>query len=683
MTSDRVTIGATGLCLRGGEGAAPREVPLLSGAVHYFQLPRRHWGACLDAVVELGLPLVESTVPWSIHERPGGHLDLEGKAGSDRWERDLGGFLDACAERRLLVLLRPGPSLSEELTGGGLPERVLRDERCLARGPDGGRVLLPLPPRFTPLPSYASERFLEEAGGWLAAVGAFLAPRCWPAGPVVGVQVEGGGWLRAAAYDQDYHREAIARYRAFLGERHPDGLPEGYRGTPLAELEPPRRFDAEALAALVPHLDWLAFKEDLQLRTLGVLGGVLRAAGVEVPLLHDLAAGLEGGSGIAGAERVVDLAGTTLHAHARSADSLRRSVLRLAGSSRLPYVAELGLGGSPLWLPGGPADELRAPLAALMHGARGWNLHMLVERDRWYGAPIGPTGARRGQRYEALRRLIAAVKDARLPELTREAPLGLLEVPEYARLERCASLLDPLPQAALALVGLGAEELASDERSGLEAPLALEHARLSRLAEEALGSLGLGYCRVQPGALARAAAGGLRLLLAPSFDFMDAELLEELGRFVAGGGRLILAPRRPRLDGAMRPLARELPGHVLASEAELPRVLAAEAAALGLVAVEREPAEVELALLREGGRVAALFLANHGPREVSARVPGLALEGRLFDALDGAPLDLASGVHLAAGQVRLARLALEERARAGEGQAASRSTSAGVAGGGA
>jgi hypothetical protein len=41
-----------------------------------------------------------------------------------------------------------------------------------------------------PVPSYASSAYHAEVGRWYDAVGEILAPRIWPDGPIVMVQVE-------------------------------------------------------------------------------------------------------------------------------------------------------------------------------------------------------------------------------------------------------------------------------------------------------------------------------------------------------------------------------------------------------------------------------------------------------------------------------------------------------------
>jgi beta-galactosidase len=665
---------------RHGLALGEEELPLLSGALHYFQLPRESWGRCLDAVCELGLPIVESYVPWSVHERRGGGFAFEGRSEDGRFERDLGAFLDAAHARGLRVILRPGPHVNAELSFFGYPERVLRDERCLARGPTGSHVILPVPPRAFPVPSYASERFLEEAGAWLAAVSAELAPRAWPDGPLVAAQVDNEPcyFFRTAAYDQDYHRDAVAAYRRFLAARYPDGLPAAYGGVALASLEPPHRFDAAGASspeALVPHLDWLAYKEAAIPTALAQLAEILRAGGLELPLLANLPMSAHGAAcGLAALEGVVDAAGYDLYLRARDYDEVRRAARRLSGSSRLPCLPELGCGSFLWWFPLAPADQQATALAALMHGVRGFNLYMLVERDRWYGSPVGPDGARRRERFEAVRALVSAFRASALHTLAREARVGLLEVREHARLQSASSLLDPVSPMLLSVVGLGPEAFSREERFGLEGG-PLEAARHARLAEAALEARGLAFDLVDSG-LEAGALARYRLLVCPSLAFVDRGLLARLASYVAGGGALLLVGDRPRLDEAMRPLPEgalppheHLPGS--GSEAEerdaLARSLEALAARLGLEGGPRaESAAVELALRsREDGTPALLFLANRSaaPARVGA-IQGLP-PCAARDTLTGAPVELGA-LRLAAHEVRALTL---EPAPAGAGGA--------------
>ena len=203
-----------GRALRVGD----RDVPLYSGAMHYWRLEREAWRPGLEQLRDLGLPIVETYVPWQVHEIAPGEHDF----GATDPRKDLGAFVDLAAELELYVFARPGPHINAEMTFFGLPERIVYDRACQARSPRQSPVIQGFPPVMFPVPSYASRTFLDEVSRWYDAVGEILAPRAWPTGPVVMVQIdnEGSYYFRDAAYDQDYHPDAVAEWWAFLEQRY-------------------------------------------------------------------------------------------------------------------------------------------------------------------------------------------------------------------------------------------------------------------------------------------------------------------------------------------------------------------------------------------------------------------------------------------------------------------------------
>jgi beta-galactosidase len=679
MDSPAVTVGKRGLRLK-----TEPELPLLSGAMHYFRVPRRSWPRCLDAFLDLGLTCVESYVPWVVHERERGRFDFgEGPRSPQGFERDLGAFLDACAERGLRVILRPGPHINAELTDFGYPARILGDPRCLAVGSRGNPVILPVPPRAFPVPSYASETFHREAATWLKGFGDFVLPWCWPDGPVVAVQVDNelSLFFRTGAYDQDYHPDAIALYRRFLARRHPER-----EGTELEELEPPRRFDASDRAGLARHLDWVAFKEWMVTRALSRLAGSLRVTGLDrVVLFHNFIAQRWGTPcSLAAAEETLDLAGLDVYAGKRDYAAVKHHALSLAGASRLPFVPELGCGIWPWWFGYTREDQRNVNLGLLMHGVKAFNLYMLVERDRWYGSPVGTDGQRRAEHFEEIRRLVAAVDPRNTgtsdgtehqgrgtepgPELglwalDRSVEVGILTVRDYERLCLCSALTDPYPPVVLDLLGVGTEDVAPSEPTpGLDRPVAREYARVLAAAAAALDRLQVPYHHVDSELPADRLAP-YRLLVVPSFAFIDAGLLERLAGWVASGGRLLLTPEVPGLDAALEPLTAPVPSHVLVGTEHLAERLAEQVEELGLGPAVRATGEVDLAVYHSGDRARVLFIANRTAEPQEGAVEGLSPEispeiserHRAWDALGGQPFDLGA-FHLEPFEVRMLRL---------------------------
>ena len=189
-------------------------VPLIAGSVHYWRLDPAEWRACLIATKALGARLIDVYVPWNVHELAPGKLEL----GRNDPQRDVAAFLRLCHELGLLAILRPGPHINAELTHFGIPERILWDPACQARSAGGNPVMLPMVPFAFPVPSYASEAFLDETTRFFHLLAPAVTPLLYPEGPIVLVQVdnEGALYFRDGAYDQDYHPDAIRMYRAYL-----------------------------------------------------------------------------------------------------------------------------------------------------------------------------------------------------------------------------------------------------------------------------------------------------------------------------------------------------------------------------------------------------------------------------------------------------------------------------------
>ena len=236
------------------------------------------------------------------------------------------------------------------MTYFGLPERIVFDRACQARSPKQNPVLQVFPPRFFPVPSYASDTFFDEAARFFRAVGEVASPRRWPDGPVVMLQVdnEGAYYFRDAAYDQDYHPDALRRWRAYLEEKYGslDGLAEAHRTDPARSWEDvgaPVRFDAKEPSELPRHLDWARFRESLVTEAMGRFRAALDDAGLDgLPTVHNLPLGDQGMSpSPPSLGEVVDLVGFDYYHARREHRAIKRRTLYLAGTSTLPYSPEM------------------------------------------------------------------------------------------------------------------------------------------------------------------------------------------------------------------------------------------------------------------------------------------------------------------------------------------------------
>ncbi len=618
-----------------------RSVPLLSGAVHYWRLERSAWRPALESLVRLGLPIVETYVPWGVHETGPGELDF----GRRDARKDLGAFLDLAHELGLLAFVRPGPHINAELTFFGLPERIVYDPACQARSPKGSPVYLFFPPVMFPVPSYASARFHQEVGAWFDAVGEIVAPRLWPEGPVALLQVdnEASFYFRDGAYCQDYHPDALAGWHAFLADRYGsvEALNTAHRAAyPAFEgCAAPVRFDAQSPEALTLHLDWAAYHEALIAGALGKMRARMERAGMEgVPFVHNLPLG-DGGLplSVPGLEEVAELVGFDYYHGRREHRTIKRRTLYLAGTARIPYAPELGVGAPPWFTPLAHADSLYCALCALAFGLRGFNLYMLVDRDRWYGAPIDAAGAARPE-ADAWRVLVGRLVEVGFHRLERRAEVALVVPREYQRLSRATNLLGPISPATVEAIGGTPVDGCRDDDLGFAGPVQTLWFRMLARFADALTDAGIPYVYVD-GDADPARLADHRVLITPSYEYASTERWQRVCDAAREGSTLVYGPTMPALDAEMLPHAFEVPRRgrrvLIDTAADAARVVAELAEALELARPFRAtPTLLETTVHEDEHGPRVLFVVNAEKHALDGEV---ALPGPLdfVDAFSG------------------------------------------------
>ncbi len=592
-------------------------LPLRSGAVHYWRLPVESWRSALQQVRALHLPMVETYVPWSVHEVAPGEFDF----GQRDPRKDLGAFLDLAEELELRVFLRPGPHINAELTYFGIPQRVVDDPDCQAKSPRGNPVLLYFPPRMFPVPSYASEAYLEEVARWMKAVGNVVAPRIWPEGPVVLLQAdnEAGFFFRNGPFCQDYHDDAVALWHSFLGERYGDlegvSRAHGRDYAGWAEVAPPTAFDTTAdRGELARQLDWAAFHESLLADAVGRIAQRMRLAGLRAPTVHNVSLG-DGGLPVSTAALgdAVDLVGFDYYHPVHELETVKRRTLYLAGTCQTAYAPELGVGAPPWFTPLSHDDSLTVALTALAYGLRGFNLYMAVDRDRWYGAPIDAHGHPR-QEATDWRRLFEALESMRFHELERSAEVALLWPREYARLSRATHLLGAASPATLEAVGGSPIDGCSGDSLGFAQPIQLAWWELLRRMAEALTAANVPFVYVDSEAPIEQLASR-RVVFAPSFELASRQRWERLAG-IAGDVHVVYGPHLPSLDEHLRPHAFERPGDAAPTEVtqEMAHALVHDwVDRLGLERPYAALPPVDTSVHRRGDQDVALFVINPGP----------------------------------------------------------------------
>jgi len=92
---------------------------ILSGAMHYFRIPREYWLDRLTKLKECGFNTVETYTCWNLHEKEEGVFDFSGML-------DVAEYIRIAESLGLNVILRPGPYICAEWDFGGLPAWLLR-----------------------------------------------------------------------------------------------------------------------------------------------------------------------------------------------------------------------------------------------------------------------------------------------------------------------------------------------------------------------------------------------------------------------------------------------------------------------------------------------------------------------------------------------------------------------------
>jgi beta-galactosidase len=645
----------------GGIDLGEQTLPLHAGSVHYWHMDPSTWRPALEALKSMGLCLVDTYVPWGVHETGPGEFDF----GERNARLELVRFLREAHELGLYAIVRPGPHINAELTYFGIPERVIWDERCQARSARGKPVILPVPPLAFPVPSYVSDAFQTEAAQWLRACADELAPLVWPNGPIVLYQIdnEGALYFRDGVYDQDYHPDALSAYRRFLQQKYATVQElrrvHGDASVTFASIEPPKRLDADTAGSLVPHLDWAEFQEQLLADAFARMRTVLTATPLgKLPCSHNLplsegATPLDPGR----VSQVVDFVGLDYYHGAspgqRGEVSRRTSELAVRCEiARTPaFACELGAGFPPFFPPLSQGDNEFTALTALAYGLRGFNIYMAVERDRWVGAPIDPRGQRRPS-SDFWERLVRALERTRFAELTRPVPVQIIVPRSFRRLARVLHAFGPFSAALFQVMGGSAEEACFEDELGFETSVVIQTQRFIRALEAALEAHRIPF-GVASGDLTAQVLERAHWSIVACTGALETEIVQRVRQAIDAGKNVTVGPFAPERDPVF--FALEQPLSLLRRPgAELPALLGLDAAAIAAAVdqasqaladqrLEASPDQVFVTChVDAAGTPRVLFVVNPCRPDVTATVGACgakaavdALNGQRFTAKDG------------------------------------------------
>jgi hypothetical protein len=166
---------------------------------------------------------------------------------------------------------------------------------------------------------------------------------------------------------------------------------------------------------------------------------------------------------------------------------------------------------------------------------------------------------------------------------------------EYERLANAATVLSPASRLVSLLAGsfeAPADLMISTEELGLSEPVASRYARLLAFWYWSLTATGAHFAIGDTSAPAELLSG-YRMVIVPTFEFMDRELQRRLLDYADAGGTLVVGPRAPRMDARMQPF------DILASHMHKPEEVRRETEVFG---VEVE----EMSIFADGDSAASI-----------------------------------------------------------------------------
>jgi len=529
-----------------------QSLPLYSGSLDYWRLDRERWSDLLDRARWMGLRVISTSAPWSIHEIAPGLYDF-----GERDERkDLDAFLSLCKERDLFVLLRPGPGLDDQLPTHGYPPRLFEEQEILALTAQGTPLLIPAVPHPHPLPSYASERFYGEVGRYFDALCSILVRHLAPAGCLIGLQVDSGldRIFAQGPFTADYSPDAQHWYQEFLRDKYGevDAMNRAYRTRygGFEQVKPPRSLATREREALARYLDWIEFQEHYIARALNILASLLWARGVRGLLTYHTLRSTNPHLplNVQHNEGEIDIQGVGLYLSRREYEEIRMGALYLSAVSRIPFLSEASAGTWP-WGPSlTPTDQQFAILAAIMHGFRAFDIRMLVDREKWIGSPISPLGEWRDHLYPFLRRLLETLEELRLHTQRRQVRALLLRNLEY---ERLCLLCSGANWITTHLLGIPPDLLVDTRSFTFTQTIQLAYPSYWRFLYLGLTLAKIPF-HIGDTTMPLEALSRYPLVLLPTYDYLSEPLQQRLLDYVDKGGTLMMGPEIPYLGGDMR-----------------------------------------------------------------------------------------------------------------------------------
>ena len=530
--------------------------PWISGTFHYWRSDPQLWPDILSNIKAMGFEMVETYIPWGVHETERGKFEF----GEKDPRKNLEKFIQLVHQADLKLVVRPGPHINAELTYFGYPPRIVYDPEIVAQEGSGAVSVHDAAPKAFGNLSYASRKLYEETALWFDALAPILKRNLYPNGPIVALQVdnETGYYFRTGAYLLDYNPDSIGWYRAFLEKRYCDieALNDCYGShyESFSEIHPPRFFAGENLKDLPYYLDWNRYKEWQINECLRIIGGMWKERGVEnIPFFQNLYGPTNSPYNTNEAEQEaygLDVVGLDDYQRKEIYAATARKASYLSGTSRLPFIPEFGSGcwSLPLWENTMTLEDQHFTTPLLfMFGLKAINYYMLVERDRWMGSPLTAHNKIRHSYFDFYRHWNSFLKKNQFHEWNLQSDLLILSNYDTERVLKALKVVEGHPVHSLP------EELGYAESPSLfQHRLEEEHPRwdANQWAYVLKHHLPV-HCSDTVASFEK--LKGHKAVWVVTFEMMERASQERLRHFAEEGGTLILGPVVPSLDENAKP----------------------------------------------------------------------------------------------------------------------------------
>lgn len=370
------------------------EIPLLSGEFHYWRVPAENWETAGRRILELGLSVVATYIPWNYHETSEGIYDFTGKTSL---QRDLDGFLRLMNRLGLYVIIRPGPYIYAEWRHGGVPERAAVHHRL-------------------------SPEFLAMSRHYIEAVAEVIAPhQITRNGSIIICQADNEAYPPIESQGEDMGAfGGDGAFKDFLRSRYDNNIERlnsawnvqyaGFMEACVYFHEVCVDTELRMAERLLPHpnfrqryVDTFDFIGSYAANIVINVATWLREKGIDIPIsangwspLYQNFRTMTDAVDICGSDiypgEYMDKPASTRNTWFYNMDIMKQQEADVNGGN--VWSAEFQAGCYPLEVMGYlPPEHFRfITLASFAAGLKGLNYYMLVGRDNWAHSPINEWG---------------------------------------------------------------------------------------------------------------------------------------------------------------------------------------------------------------------------------------------------------------------------------------------------